>query len=191
MTSLTNPRERVVRDGFHDRVPRSPDEFATAWKQSDQARRLISDIEAFNKSHPILTANHAAPNEEHDWRKKLKYVMNLIAYRNNTDLIFNIFFSNVRLRTSTYFIPIHTQILVCLQRGFQRLRNLPGPVIGSVVANGILALVIGSVYYNLPGTSDSMEKRALLIFLSTLLTALTPSFEVRIDIDGISTIEAS
>ena len=68
--------------------------------------------------------------------------------------------------------------MICLQRGLLRLRNLPGPVIGSVVANGILALVIGSVYYNLPGTSDSMDKRALIIFLSVLLTALSPSFEV-------------
>lgn len=58
------------------------------------------------------------------------------------------------------------------------MRNLPGPVIGSIVANGILALVIGSVYYDLPGTSDTMDKRALLIFLSVLLTALSPSFEV-------------
>lgn len=85
---------------------------------------------------------------------------------------------NIRLRTATFWIPVHLQILIALQRGFQRLRNLPGPTIGSIVANGILALVIGSVYYDLPESSNSMDKRALLIFLSTLLTALSPSFEV-------------
>ncbi|PSR75501.1 hypothetical protein BD289DRAFT_379250, partial [Coniella lustricola] len=67
---------------------------------------------------------------------------------------------------------------VCLPRGFQRLRNLPGPIIGSILADGILALVIGSVDYNFPDTSNRMEQRAFLILLSTLLTVLSPFFGV-------------
>lgn len=83
------------------------------------------------------------------------------------------------LRSTTYSIPIVLQVRSCLRRGAQRLRNVPGPVIGGIFANAILALVVGSVYYNLPMTSDSMDKRAVLIFFSLLVTAFSPAFEVR------------
>ncbi|TVY84383.1 ZEB2-regulated ABC transporter [Lachnellula suecica] len=154
LTSLTSPDERIPREGFKDNVPRSPDDFASAWKQSDLARQLSADIQVFNLLHPPLAEQPTTPDAIFEWNDQLNH------------------------RTSTYLVPIHLQIMICLQRGLQRLRNLPGPVIGSIIANGILALVIGSVYYNLPQTSDSMDRRALLIFLSLLLTALSPSFEV-------------
>lgn len=38
LTSLTNPAERVIRARYHDQVPRTPDEFAIAWRQSDLAK---------------------------------------------------------------------------------------------------------------------------------------------------------
>ncbi|KAI1076618.1 ABC-2 type transporter-domain-containing protein [Whalleya microplaca] len=150
LTSLTNPAERVVRDGYENRVPRSPDEFANAWKQSIQAGQLVSHIEEINAKHSDLSDSKGTPA----WKDKLS------------------------LRTSTYCISISSQIISCLQRGFQRLRNQPASVIGAVFANSILALVVGSVYYDLPNTSDSMDRRAVLIFFSLLVTAFSPAFEV-------------
>jgi ATP-binding cassette subfamily G (WHITE) protein 2 (PDR) len=41
LTSITNPRERIVREGFEDRVPRRPVEFAAAWKQSASAQASL------------------------------------------------------------------------------------------------------------------------------------------------------
>jgi hypothetical protein len=46
------------------------------------------------------------------------------------------------------------------------------------VANAVLALVLASVFYNLPITSDSMDRRSVLIFFSLMLTAFMPAFEV-------------
>ncbi|KAJ8113402.1 hypothetical protein ONZ43_g5165 [Nemania bipapillata] len=51
LTSLTNPQERIVRNGFEDSVPRSPDEFAGVWRQSAEARRLSNEISEFNAIH--------------------------------------------------------------------------------------------------------------------------------------------
>ena len=53
LTSLTNAAERVVREGFEDRVPRTPDEFAERWQQSDERARLIQEISDFNKEFPV------------------------------------------------------------------------------------------------------------------------------------------
>lgn len=53
LTSLTNPAERVVRAGFEGRTPQTPDEFADAWRRSDERARLVREIEAFEHEYPI------------------------------------------------------------------------------------------------------------------------------------------
>lgn len=53
LTSLTNPAERVIREGFENRVPRTSDEFADAWRRSQDRSRLIQEIEAFEHEFPI------------------------------------------------------------------------------------------------------------------------------------------
>jgi ABC-type multidrug transport system ATPase subunit len=53
LTSLTNPAERIVREGFEHTVPRTPDEFAEAWGANDEARVLERQIAAFNAEHPL------------------------------------------------------------------------------------------------------------------------------------------
>ena len=53
LTSLTNPAERLVRQGFEDRVPRTPDEFATCWQQSQERARLLEEIQDFEKAYPL------------------------------------------------------------------------------------------------------------------------------------------
>lgn len=53
LTSLTNPAERQIRPGYEARVPRTPDEFAKAWAESDDRKRLLQDIEAFEKKYPV------------------------------------------------------------------------------------------------------------------------------------------
>lgn len=51
LTSLTNPPERLVRRGYENRVPRSAEEFAQAWKSSDEAQALRAEIEAFDNAY--------------------------------------------------------------------------------------------------------------------------------------------
>ncbi|KAF1961950.1 AtrD, ABC-transporter [Byssothecium circinans] len=50
LTSITNPAERRVRMGFEGRVPRSAEEFASAWKRSAPARVLLQDTIHLNST---------------------------------------------------------------------------------------------------------------------------------------------
>jgi ATP-binding cassette subfamily G (WHITE) protein 2 (PDR) len=43
LTSLTNPEERIVEPGFENKVPRTPDEFAAAWKNSRERATFERD----------------------------------------------------------------------------------------------------------------------------------------------------
>jgi ATP-binding cassette, subfamily G (WHITE), member 2, PDR len=45
LTSMTNPVERVVREGFENRVPRSSEDFARSWRESSERAQLLKDIE--------------------------------------------------------------------------------------------------------------------------------------------------
>lgn len=51
LTSLTNPSERIVLETHRNTAPKSPDEFAQAWKQSKEADALRRDIQIFNNAH--------------------------------------------------------------------------------------------------------------------------------------------
>lgn len=53
LTSITSPMERIVRPGFEDRTPRTPDEFANAWKNSQDRIELLKEIKQFEDDFPI------------------------------------------------------------------------------------------------------------------------------------------
>jgi hypothetical protein len=53
LTSLTNPAERIIKPGFENRVPRTPEDFAQAWQRSPERERLLNEIAAFNQEFPL------------------------------------------------------------------------------------------------------------------------------------------
>ena len=51
-------------------------------------------------------------------------------------------------------------------------------IVSSVIANMILGIVIGSVFYNLDETVNSLQERTLLLFFALMLNAFVPGVEV-------------
>ncbi|KAI0470238.1 ABC-2 type transporter-domain-containing protein [Xylaria cf. heliscus] len=154
LTSLTNPKQRRVKEGYEYKVPRSPEEFANVWKQSDEAKGIHAKIRAFNSVHPITKTQTTGTHDDGSLTEKL------------------------RLRTSTYPIPLYRQAFVCIHRAYRRIcRNIAADI-SAAIANTILGLIVGSVFYNLPGTSDTLQPRAVLIFFSLMINAFAPAFEV-------------
>jgi len=47
LTSVTDPHERQIREGYEDRVPRSAEQFETAFKKSQIFESNIHDVETF------------------------------------------------------------------------------------------------------------------------------------------------
>lgn len=50
LTSVSDPHERSVKEGWENRIPRSPEDFASAYRHSEAAKRNMADIEEF-ESH--------------------------------------------------------------------------------------------------------------------------------------------
>ena len=71
------------------------------------------------------------------------------------------------------------QIKLCVRRGYQRLRGDMALLVTGVMFNSIMALVIGSVFYNLPNDTSSLYSRGALLFFAILLAAFASALEVR------------
>jgi hypothetical protein len=52
LTSVTSSTERRVRPGFESQVPRTADEFAARWHESDLAKALLNEIASFEEQYP-------------------------------------------------------------------------------------------------------------------------------------------
>ncbi|KAL7626532.1 Multidrug resistance protein [Parahypoxylon ruwenzoriense] len=155
LTSLTNPSERVVTPGFEDKVPRTPDEFAQAWKSSEARARLRREIEAFEEEFPAKGHHFQA-------LKKSRKVQQASFTRNK----------------SPYTISIPMQIHLCMSRGFQRIAGDKTFVVVTVLANFVVSLTLGSIYYNLPPVAESMNSRCVLLYFAIVFNALSSALEI-------------
>lgn len=150
LTSLTSPSERIVRPGYEDQVPQTPDEFAEAWKGSKERARLIRDIERYEKSYPLGGQS----------------VENFLEARRAMQA------KSQRIK-SPYTISLAEQINLCMVRGFQRLKGDGSLTMSMLIGNFIMALIIGSVFYNLPDNTSSFYGRGALLFFAVLLNAFS------------------
>ncbi len=155
LTSMTSPIERVVRPGFEGKVPRTPDDFAQAWKNSAEYRALQRDIEAYKQEHPI---NGRDAEVFMDSRRAQQ--------------------AKVQRLASPYTLSFWQQIKLCLWRAWQRLKGDPGVTVGQLVGNFFMSLIIGSVFYNLQQDTSSFYQRGALLFFACLMNAFSSALEV-------------
>ncbi|KAJ9113738.1 ABC multidrug transporter afr2 [Naganishia adeliensis] len=147
LTSLTSPSERVVRPGWENKVPRTPEEFAAAWRASEEYAQLQRDLEKYDERFPIggeaLQAFQASRRAQQS--KNLSYM---------------------------------GQIKICLRRGFWRLRADPSLTLFQLFGNFVMALIVSSVFFNLPADTSSFFSRGSLLFFAILLNAFGSALEI-------------
>ncbi|CAH0028476.1 unnamed protein product [Clonostachys rhizophaga] len=155
LTSITSPQERIVRPGWEGKSPRTPDEFAAAWKNSQEYRELQKDIENYKSAHPVdgpdattFRAKREA-QQARGQRPKSPYTMSYVQ-----------------------------QVLLCLWRAYRRLIGSPDITIGQLVGNIAMAFIISSVFYNLPMTTGSFYQRCALLFFAVLMNAFSSALEI-------------
>jgi ATP-binding cassette subfamily G (WHITE) protein 2 (PDR) len=155
LTSMTSALERVVRPGWEDRVPRTPDEFAQRWLDSPERAALLQDIANYEQKYPI---GGEAAKRFQESRKAEK--------------------AKGQREKSPFTLSYMQQIKLCLWRGFVRLKADPSITITQLVANSIMALIISSVFYNLAPTTQSFYLRSALLFFAILMNAFGSALEI-------------
>lgn len=156
LTSMTSPQERIVRAGFEGKAPRTPDEFAAAWKNSAEYKKLQAEIEEYKIAHAL----DGADAEKFRAQKRAQQ-------------------SKGNRAKSPYTLDYGQQIRLCLWRGWRRLTGDPSLTIGALIGNLVMALIISSVFFNLELTTSSFFQRGALLFFACLMNAFASALEVR------------
>ncbi|PNP43700.1 hypothetical protein TGAMA5MH_04672 [Trichoderma gamsii] len=155
LTSMTAPSERIVRPGWESRAPRTPDEFATCWKNSNDYKALQAEMDEFNKQHPIGGAD-AEAFRQHKKSTQAKH----------------------QREKSPYTLSYGQQVKLCLWRGWRRLMGDPSLTVFQLLANSVMALIISSLFYNLQQTTGSFYSRAAVIYVAILMNAFSSALEI-------------
>lgn len=155
LTSMTSSLERVVRPGFENKVPRTPDDFSRVWKSSPEYVTLMKEVNEYNERYQT---NGTHLQEFKDSRRIQQ--------------------SKHQHVSSPYTLSYFGQVKLCLQRGIWRLVGDPSLTFTQLFGNFVMALVISSIFYNLPQTTNSFFSRSALLFFALLLNAFGSALEV-------------
>lgn len=155
LTSMTSPQERVVKSGFESKVPRTPDEFAAAWKASPERKQLLQEIESYEHRNPYQGEQYHSFVESRQAQQAKRQ----------------------RLK-SPYTLSYTQQVKLCLWRGFRRLAGDPSLTFTQLFGNFIMALILGSVFFNMPNDTNSFFQRGAVLFFAVLMNAFGSALEI-------------
>ncbi|KAH8695262.1 putative ABC multidrug transporter [Talaromyces proteolyticus] len=155
LTSVTNPQERQPREGMENKVPRTPDEFETYWRNSSHYQALMREIEEHEATHPVGGgAEKDLADKKH--AQQAKHV-------------------NPK---SPYLMSIPMQVRLCTKRAYQRLWNDKATTLTTVIGRVFMALIIGSIYFGTPNATAGFQSKGAAIFFAVLLNALISITEI-------------
>ena len=100
LTSLSSPAERIIKQGWENRVPRTADDFAARWRESDERNTLLQEIDAYEREFPVGGAQLE------------KFKESRMAEQAN----------HTRWK-SPYTISVPMQVRLCMRRGFDRTKG--------------------------------------------------------------------
>lgn len=155
LTSLTNPIERIIRKGWENKVPRTPDDFERCWQESEARQHLLQDIDDFNNEFQL---GGASQGEFMDLRK--------LSQAKHTRV------------QSPYTISWPMQTRLCLWRGFLRIKGDMSMEISTVVGNFIMSLILSSMFFNMQPNTSTFFSRGALLFFAILLNAFSSVLEI-------------
>ncbi|KAF4971476.1 hypothetical protein FSARC_1704 [Fusarium sarcochroum] len=153
LTSMTSSTERIPRAGCFP--PRTPDEFAAAWRRSSEYKMLEADIDEYKIQHPL-----DGPDAQ-TYRSLKKSTQS----------------KGQRLK-SPYILNYSQQVQLCLWRGFKRLQADPWVTVGMLLANLVLGFIVSSLFYNMKADTGSFYTRCCVLFVSIMFNAFASALEV-------------
>ena len=141
LTSVSDEHERSVRDGWEQRIPRSAEQFAQAYKESATYQQNLDDMREFEthleEQRRIRLANMSKKNQK-----------------------------------KNYTLPFHQQVWACTQRQVLVVYGDKASLIGKWGGIVFQGLIVGSLFYNLPKTTQGAFTRGGAIFFVLLFNAL-------------------
>ncbi|KAK7535272.1 ABC-2 type transporter [Phyllosticta citribraziliensis] len=155
LTSVTNPLERKPREGWENRVPRTPDDFERYWRSSEAFAALQAEIAENDREFPVggevVSSFQDAKRAEQAKHTNPK---------------------------SPYLISIPMQIKLNTTRAYQRIWNDKTSTLANVGSNIFMALIIGSIFFGTKDATQGFFAKNAALFFAVLLNALMAISEI-------------
>ncbi|KAL2132058.1 hypothetical protein VTI74DRAFT_4260 [Chaetomium olivicolor] len=157
LTSVTVTTERVIAPGAEEKVPTTPQEFERAYQESSVCRQMRETEQPVETLSAEVDDLEAAVQREKKQRR-------------------------VDRKRSVYTVGLRDQIVNCTIRQFQIIMSDRLSLAVKIFSATVQALVCGSLFYNLPKTSESIFLRPgvlffpVLYFLMEAMSETTASF---------------
>lgn len=144
LTSVTVLTERETKPGFEQRVPTSPEEFEAAYKASDAYRHVCAAMQ------PPETLDHQVDDLKMAVDREKRHRKWQLGPR------------------GVYTAGLREQVVNCTHRQWQIMMGDRLSLFVKVASAIIQALVCGSLFYDLPSTSQSIFLRPGVLFFPVL-----------------------
>lgn len=157
LTSVTNPQERQAREGWENKVPRTPEEFERCWRQSPEYDAMKAEIDEYDKTylHEQQHESVAQFREQKNYRQA----------------------KHVRSK-SPYIISTWMQMRLLSKRAYQRIWNDISATLTQILSLLFMSLVIGSIFVGTPDATVGFYAKGSVLFMAILLNALTAISEI-------------
>ncbi|KAI0356868.1 pleiotropic drug resistance ABC transporter [Trametes cingulata] len=155
LVAVTDPNGRIVREGYEHRVPRTADEFAAYFRQSEFARLNREDMDAYR-------AEFVGKPERAD------------AYRQSVKAEH----ARHASKKSPYIVSIPMQARALMRRRVQIIRGGVAAQVIQLSSFVLQAIIMGTVFLRLKNHTDTFFSRGGVLFFSLLFSALSTMAEI-------------
>ncbi|KAL1955741.1 hypothetical protein VTO42DRAFT_8139 [Malbranchea cinnamomea] len=172
LTGVTSPEKRVFRKGYEGRAPRGAVELEKAFRESQAFKRIQQDI------HEYEAELGCGDDEEGSVEKKSNTVLE--GFKTFTRSKKSRFVS----KKSPYNTSLTRQVLLCTRRQWWQLKGYPIPLYMKLITTVICALLVASMFYDMPTTTTGAFARGGFIFYSVVLVVWIQLAEVEDAVQG-------
>ncbi|KAI5290263.1 GTPase-activating protein [Ascosphaera aggregata] len=149
LTSVTNPRERVVKPGYEAKVPRTALEFERYWIESDAYKAMKNEMAEQEQLYPPGHSPALQQFRESHQEAQAKHVRG----------------------SSPYTLSITMQTKLCAKRAYRRIYNDMTSTITIIIAEICLSLIIGSLFFRTTDDTDGFFGKSSVLYFAILLNA--------------------
>lgn len=148
LTAITDPNGRVVKEGWENRVPRTPEEFSEVWRKSEGYRQLQIELKEYWEEHN----NPDAALKEFEQRQQ-----SIKAKRAH--------------KNTPYTLSIGMQIKATVVRAYQRIWGDKAFLFATVFSAIFVSLINGSVFVDTTEETNGFFSKGGILFFAVLFNA--------------------
>ncbi|OJD17438.1 hypothetical protein AJ78_02463 [Emergomyces pasteurianus Ep9510] len=172
LTGITSAHTRSFREGYEARAPKGAIELENAFRESEYFKAIQQDIQ--NYEAELSRTHRTETRQSCESKSTLEDFQALVQQKK----------SRFVSPKSVYNTSLVKQVMLCTKRQWWLLKGYPSHLYMKLASSVVLALLISSLFYDLPTTLDGAFSRGGFIFYGMLTLPWIQLAELEDSIQG-------